>query len=238
MYFWSFAALKRGARVGYDCCFVQAKGILIAQCASARGTNSAPPCSAKTYNTIGDWINVKNRYLGVIFPIHGKTHYGWARLSVQVSRKPFQATAILTGYAYETIPNKPIIAGQTKGLEQRNKEDFDASDSLTIPSSPQPASLGALAMGAPGLSIWRRESVGAAHAAGVAQSHDSLSHSHGCLYQPMNCRLEARESRISQNTRPYTAPGRPTDRRIEVANDARIVRLEAIMKELAALRPE
>jgi hypothetical protein len=54
-----------------------------------------------------------------------------------------------------------IIAGQTKGLEQRNKEDFDASASLTIPSTPQPASLGALAMGAPGLSIWRRESVGA-----------------------------------------------------------------------------
>jgi hypothetical protein len=142
MYFWSFAALKRGARVGYGCCFVQAKGILIAQCASARGTNSAPPCSAKMYNTIGDWINVKNRYLGVMFPIHGRTHYGWARLSVQVSRKPFEATAILTGYAYETTPNKPIIAGKTKG-----------PDAITV----QPASLGHLAAGASAIPAWRAE---------------------------------------------------------------------------------
>jgi hypothetical protein len=103
------------------------------------------------------WANRTSGYLGLEFRIKGKIHYGWARLN----RKTVQDKLVLTGYAYETIPNKPIIAGQTKGLEQRNKEDFDASDSLTIPSTPQPASLGALAMGAPGLSIWRRESVGA-----------------------------------------------------------------------------
>jgi hypothetical protein len=108
----------------------------------------------------GRWVNVTNRYLGLQFMVKGKTHFGWARLSVTCPSKS-KALGVLTGYAYETIPNKPIIAGQTKGLEQRNKEDFDASDSLTLPSSPQPASLGALAMGAPGLSIWRRESAGA-----------------------------------------------------------------------------
>jgi len=62
----------------------------------------------------GQWINAKNRYLGLRFTIKGKTHYGWARLNVGVSR-PLQFAVTLTGYAYETIPNKPIIAGKTHG---------------------------------------------------------------------------------------------------------------------------
>jgi hypothetical protein len=105
---------------------------------------------------VGHWANngngLKNRYLGFEFAIKGETHYGWARASV--SKFPFAVT--LTGYAYETIPNKPIIAGKTHGAE-----DIDpgpgASLTNPIPDIPQPATLGALAMGAPGLSIWRRE---------------------------------------------------------------------------------
>jgi hypothetical protein len=62
-------------------------------------------------NEYGNWGNVSNRYLGVRFKIKGATHYGWARLSVKV--EPYKITATLTGYAYETIPNKPIIAGKT-----------------------------------------------------------------------------------------------------------------------------
>ena len=62
----------------------------------------------------GSWINVKNRYLGIKFEINRETHYGWARLSVQV-QLPFTLTATLTGYAYETVPNKSIVAGQTIG---------------------------------------------------------------------------------------------------------------------------
>ena len=62
--------------------------------------------------------------------------------------------AILTGYAYETIPNKAIITGKTKG-----PDDAGVEESNTTPSRPtrKPGSLGLLAMGAPGLSIWRRE---------------------------------------------------------------------------------
>jgi hypothetical protein len=153
MYFASFAALKRGARVGYGADFVlpqKGHGILVAQCTSARGTNSAPPCYGETYNVLGDWRNVKNRYLGVKFLINGLlTHYGWVRLSVVVSRKPFKATAVLTGYAYETIPGKAIIAGATKGPDEAEPT------ALNTPT-PEPATLGMLALGAPGLSIWRR----------------------------------------------------------------------------------
>jgi hypothetical protein len=97
----------------------------------------------------GNWVNVNNRYLGVKFQIKGETHYGWARLSVQVQR--LEITAILTGYAYETIPGKGIIAGATNG-----PDDAEPAASLS-PHNPEPATLGVLAMGAPGLSIWKRE---------------------------------------------------------------------------------
>ena len=95
--------------------------------------------STKTY-TQGPWVNVTNRYLGVKFKINGKLHYGWARLNVKVVRGQYEITATLTGYAYETIPNKAIIAGKTKG-----------PDVITV----QPGSLGRLAQGSAGLAAWR-----------------------------------------------------------------------------------
>jgi hypothetical protein len=99
----------------------------------------------KTAKFTGQWANggkgVRNRYLGLKFYVNGEAHYGWARLNVVVHRyhqRNFQAT--LTGYAYETIPNKPIIAGKTKG-----------PDVTTV----QPASLGHLAAGASAIPAWR-----------------------------------------------------------------------------------
>jgi hypothetical protein len=67
-------------------------------------------------NEYGYWANVSNRYLGVRFKIKGTTHYGWARLSVKIDA--YEITALLTGYAYETVPNKPIIAGKTHGKDE------------------------------------------------------------------------------------------------------------------------
>jgi hypothetical protein len=83
--------------------------------------------------TFGEWKDVKNKYLGLKFYVKGKVHYGWARLSTTPATK-------LTGYAYETIPNKAIITGKTKG-----------PDVITV----EPASLGHLARGASAVSAWR-----------------------------------------------------------------------------------
>ena len=103
----------------------------------------------------GPWVDggegVKNRYLGVKFQINGHFHFGWARITVKTQGTEFTAT--LTGYAYETIAGKGIVAGQTKGTDDM-PEGPDAA--LTMPT-PAPATLGALALGAPGLSIWRRK---------------------------------------------------------------------------------
>jgi len=109
-------------------------------------------CQCGHTSTFGPWDNVANRYLGLKFKIHGKTHHGWARLSIQWVNGSFTAT--LTGYAYETIPNKPIIAGDKKAESSSVEQPNPAA--LTIPT-PKPASLGLLAMGSPALSIWRRK---------------------------------------------------------------------------------
>ena len=96
--------------------------------------------------TYGPWLRVKQGYLGLKFVIKGKTHFGWARV------KRLSANSVtLTGYAYETIPNKPIIAGKTKG-----RDEEVGVTSLNSPTV-RPGSLGLLAMGLPGLSVWRRE---------------------------------------------------------------------------------
>jgi hypothetical protein len=105
----------------------------------------------------GQWANggkgVKDRYLGLRFLIGGQVHYGWARLNVSFKNGEF--SGLLTGYAYETIPNKAIITGKTKGTEEEGVEQVSPT-SLTTPTR-EPATLGLLALGSPGLSIWRRE---------------------------------------------------------------------------------
>src|ERR1700736_2033887 len=35
----------------------------------------------------GNWLNVSNHYLGLEFQVAGQTHYGWAELSVNGSRR-------------------------------------------------------------------------------------------------------------------------------------------------------
>jgi hypothetical protein len=97
----------------------------------------------------GYWKHATNRYLGLRFLIDGKIHYGWARLNVSCSNLRVRAT--LTGYAYETIPNKSIITGKTKGT---NAAEAAASFNTQLP---EPATLGMLALGAPRPAIWRRE---------------------------------------------------------------------------------
>jgi len=126
------AALKAGKTIGPHHHFGFQRVRMADDCSS---TN----CPA---GFLGPWANggkgVQNRYLGVEFKISGQTHYGWARLSVSMDRGRLHIiVAHLTGYAYETIPNKPIIAGKTKG-----------PDVITV----EPGSLGALAAGAAGRS--------------------------------------------------------------------------------------
>jgi len=109
-----------------------------------------------THRCFGYWNNVKNRYLGLKFIIKHKTHFGWARLNANCNPANNEITAVLTGYAYETIPNKPITTGKTKGPDEISGVEQLGYTAL-LAHAPEGATLGLLAMGAPALSIWRRE---------------------------------------------------------------------------------
>jgi hypothetical protein len=69
----------------------------------------------------GPWLNIKQAYLGVRFSIKGKIHYGWARLQ-DVSSNGNKVTALLAGYAYESIPGKAIVTGVTSSTGTRTAE--------------------------------------------------------------------------------------------------------------------
>jgi hypothetical protein len=147
--FTSAFALKAGAKIGRGAGFSQNHSMM----AFATSPGSSVVWGYWAANREG----FKNRYLGLQFVIKGKRHYGWARLTVTVQqqREGHSIAAILTGYAYETIPGKSIKAGQTKEAADDTANGPGAN--LAIPDIPKPATLGALALGAPGLSIWRRE---------------------------------------------------------------------------------
>jgi hypothetical protein len=90
-------------------------------------------------STNGQWMYVNARYLGLKFEIKGEIHYGWARLAVtrnaiKIGENSIGAT--LTGYAYETVSNKPIVTGKTKGM-----------DVITLSTDARWAVLGHLAQG-------------------------------------------------------------------------------------------
>ena len=100
----------------------------------------------------GSWALLKkSAYVGVRFLINGKNHYGWARLKVKNDFALKSIIALLTGYAYETTPNKPILAGATgKG------PTLDSADEPTSSTGPnEQPTLGALALGAGGIVLRR-----------------------------------------------------------------------------------
>lgn len=95
-----------------------------------------------THGSGGNWVHAKNRYLGIRFTIKGETHYGWARLDVDITANSIRT--LLTGYAYNTVAGQKILAGQTS-----------TTDATVEPPSLEPATLGRLALGSEGLESWR-----------------------------------------------------------------------------------
>ena len=68
----------------------------------------------------GEWLNLPNRYLGLSFRVAGDpdVHYGWAKVSevAYVDQDwHLHTSTILQGFAYETIPGRGILTGQTAG---------------------------------------------------------------------------------------------------------------------------
>ncbi len=138
-------ALPRGAKIGPSA----GSGYFSSFFPLVEGTNA----SRGSFYSRGYWGgNPKNKYLGVRFQLNSQTHYGWIRLTVTTNVKSGKPSleATITGYAYETVANKPIKAG-TAAI---------ATAEVHVPHKtqrPTGPSLGMLAAGAEGLTLWRRE---------------------------------------------------------------------------------
>jgi hypothetical protein len=96
--------------------------------------------------TIGPWRapdGPVTGYLGFRFFVDGKPHYGWARMTFERSYDPTPVIITLTGYAYETIAERPIEAGDESGRAEAE-------------IAPEP-SLGMLAFGSRAVAFWRKQ---------------------------------------------------------------------------------
>ena len=105
----------------------------------------------------GHFANTNQRYLGLKFTINDQVHFGWvgfSRVTVTENGSLPVVNATLRGFAYETVPNKAIIAGQ-RNAQVSFVPDVAALSPVESESQP---TLGCLALGWSGVSIWRKES--------------------------------------------------------------------------------
>jgi len=108
-------ALDASSAIVSDSLWATVSQMLINGTVSTSGRCTGLPPSAGDH-----WINVSDKYLGLKFIKDNNTYYGWARLSSSYSLNsvPYRhliiGQLILKDYAYNIIPNQPILAGQTK----------------------------------------------------------------------------------------------------------------------------
>jgi hypothetical protein len=140
------SALRAGVSIGSNAKFTTgANRVEEAFIDTGRDPNANGTCNST-------WPSGQSRYLGLKFVMDGGIHFGWARLTVTCVNLHVAAT--LTGYAYETVPNKAIIAGQESGTDEEASVLPETSVNGTARKT---TPLGLLALGSQSLSIWRRE---------------------------------------------------------------------------------
>jgi hypothetical protein len=132
------SALVRGAKIGPSAHFSSSRGEITIQRLSAFSSGNG--------RTYGNWsyYSGKNHFLGVKFLIKGETHYGWIRLAL--GPVPQTVPTSVIGWAYETVANKKITAGETS--DDSSQPAGSDQRKITGPS------LGMLALGAGGLALW------------------------------------------------------------------------------------
>jgi len=118
-------ALKRGQLIGSQAPFRHYPGVL----ATGHGAY------------VGSFANIQNKFLGVKLVVKGEVHFGWIGFRRVDARETVQVT--LAGWAYETDPNTPIVAG-------------DLGTAAPLDSSISPTSLEVLSAGHSGIEQRRK----------------------------------------------------------------------------------
>lgn len=146
------SALMRSAKIGPSAHFggTSAKSLLMEE----------KSCTFSGCQLDGDWGgNHPNRFVGVKFKINGATHYGWIRVKITSDTVTGDViSGTVTEYGYETIANKVVKAG----LASKNAVDDEARER----EGRMAPSLGAFALGADGLVLWRRDDTQSSDATG------------------------------------------------------------------------
>jgi len=133
---YSALALPAGAIIGPGAGFTAQRAEMEGDCY----------CSGSLFY-FGPWLNADNLYLGLDITINGQHHFGWARMT-------FATEVTLTGYAYETVPGKAIVAGATTDEQADSVQPHSPDNTSAFVGRP---SLGLLARGAAALDLWRRD---------------------------------------------------------------------------------
>lgn len=111
------AALDTGAKVGPSANFQSSpKGLFL----GFFGLGSQSRLQS------GSWLGVETAYLGLKFVASGEVHYGWAR--IKFTRPGIFTDASIYGYAYESLPNQPITAGQKSGSSPDDSQSSSANN--------------------------------------------------------------------------------------------------------------
>ncbi len=76
-------------------------------------TGSAGPQCPVVPGSFGSWTNPTDYYIGLRLSVGANTYFGWARLNVVVASTSTTVSCTVKAYAYNTIPNQSILAGQT-----------------------------------------------------------------------------------------------------------------------------
>jgi hypothetical protein len=106
--------VKSSQSIGQHCAGVMQSGSTIGHNLSFAPVNRNLRMAWASHGDYGcPWYYVQGQaYLGLKFRVKGVVHFGWAR--VQMSGRG-EKTETITGYAYESIGHKKIIAGKTTG---------------------------------------------------------------------------------------------------------------------------
>jgi len=147
----SASALAAGVRVGPNAAKFQQGPLCSFLSVTSGPCKNMLMCRNFSGSTIckGPFADTTTAFLGLRFYIKEEIHFGWARFKFS------NHALVLTGYAYETVAKKPIITGKKRGADDNVVGESDSAFlGAPIVSA---RSLGLLAAGAPGLSIWRRQ---------------------------------------------------------------------------------
>jgi HYDIN/CFA65/VesB family protein len=100
--------LKRGDEIGPNQAFDGNAGFMSEY---LKKYVCGPKSCGWLYSSWGPWLG-QTGYLGLSFQVNGQTYYGWAKLKCP-GGKYGGGQGTLLGYAYETIPGRAILAGET-----------------------------------------------------------------------------------------------------------------------------